>query len=98
MASIPVYCFVDGGWMGDVAVVAVCSACGDVIGSHVSSNESCAKHDIAREYHINEYRAHMVEHHDAVDCETEWIAQPAEHAALQKLADERRRESAESEA
>ena len=51
MADIKVYCFVDGAWMGDVAVIAVCSACGDVIGSHVSSNEDWAKHDIEREYH-----------------------------------------------
>ena len=86
MADIKVYCFVDGAWMGDVAVIAVCSACSDVIGSHVSSNEDWAKHDIEREYHHWEYHRHMAERHEGADCATEWVANPSEHAALQELA------------
>jgi len=96
MADIMVYCFIDGGWMGDVAVIAVCGKCGDVIGSHISSNENWAKHDITREYHHEQYRAHMTERHDGAGYTTEWVADVASHSALQELVQQQQAHSSET--
>ena len=85
VASVPVYCFINNEWMGDVAVIAVCGACGDVIGNHVSSNEDWAKHDIEREYHHWEYHRHMAERHNAASYWAEWVDNPSAHARIQEL-------------
>lgn len=96
MADTTVYCFIDGNWMGDVAVIAVCGACGDVIGQHVSSNEDWAKHDIMREYHRKEYQSHAQESHSAETCNIEWVDNPSSHARIQELIQQRQHDAAQA--
>ena len=84
--TLTVYCFVNAAWGDDVVAVAVCGICGTGIGSHVSSDEAWAKHDIMSEHHAKHYLEHAREAHRLAGVvEMRWLKKPLEVPELVAL-------------